>query len=88
MEVNPSLVNKYGLSLEDIRAFLGSTNAIRPKGDLDGPFRTWALNTNDQLMKAADYAPLVVAYTRGAPGEAVRCCVSGGFGGGGSLLRV
>jgi multidrug efflux pump len=40
VEINPSLVNKYGLSMEDIRSFLGSTNANRPKGELAGPFRT------------------------------------------------
>jgi len=67
VEINPSLVNKYGLSMEDIRNFLGSTNANRPKGELAGPFRTWALNTNDQLMNAKDYAPLVVAYGKGGP---------------------
>src|SRR5579863_7641417 len=33
VDVNPTLLNKFGLGLEDIRTMLGSANANRPKGD-------------------------------------------------------
>jgi multidrug efflux pump len=65
VDVNPTLLNNFGLSLEDVRTYLGAANANRPKGDIALAGRTWSLTTNDQLMKAADYAPLVIAYQNG-----------------------
>jgi multidrug efflux pump len=65
VDVNPTLLNKFGLSLEDVRKYLGAANANRPKGDVALSSRTWSLSTNDQLMKAAAYAPLVIAYQNG-----------------------
>jgi multidrug efflux pump len=34
VDVNPTLLNDFGLSLEDVRAVLGNANANRPKGGL------------------------------------------------------
>ena len=34
VEVNPTILNKLGLSLEDLRAVLGTANANRPKGEV------------------------------------------------------
>ncbi len=65
VDVNPTLLNKFGLSLEDVRTYLGAANANRPKGDIALGGRTWALSTDDQLMKAAQYAPLVISYQNG-----------------------
>ena len=53
VEVNPTILNSYGLSLEDVRAVLDSANANRPKGELADGSRAWALSTTDQLLKAA-----------------------------------
>ncbi len=52
VDVNPTVLNGYGLSLEDVRSFLSSANANEPKGFIVGAQRTWALNTTDQLFKA------------------------------------
>jgi len=67
IELNPSALYHYGISLEDIRAFLASANVNRPKGQLADDSRTWDINTNDQLLKAELYKPLVIAYRNGAP---------------------
>src|SRR5215469_9883680 len=67
VDVNPTLLNHYGLGLEDVRAMLGSANANRPKGGFTGPVQSWAIRTDDQLLKADQYSPLVVAYRNGAP---------------------
>ena len=45
--------------------FLASANANRPKGDFADSDRNWSLAANDQLMKASEYAPLVIAYKNG-----------------------
>jgi multidrug efflux pump len=62
VDVNPTLLNNYGLGLEDVRTVLAAANANRPKGDLADDRRTTALAATDQLLGAAQYRPLVVAY--------------------------
>ena len=69
VEVNPGALHKYGLGLEDLRAVLAATNVNRPKGQLEARDRTAELHANDQLYKAAEYMPLIVAYSNGRPIE-------------------
>ncbi len=66
VDVNPTVLQSYGLSLEDVRAVLSSANANRPKGDIATDMRDWTLNTTDQLLKAADYQPVIISYKQGA----------------------
>jgi len=66
VELNPTALNKYGLQLEDVRTLLSSQNANRPKGDIADNTTTSILATNDQLLKADAYKPLVVSYQNGA----------------------
>jgi multidrug efflux pump len=66
VEVNPTLLNGYGLSLEDVRTVLANANANRPKGEIGSVDRLWTLSTTDQLHKAAEYRPLVLKYHNGA----------------------
>ena len=67
VDLNPTALNRYGISLENVRAVLTSTNINRPKGQLTEGMRTWEIQTNDQLHVAEQYRPLVVAYRGGAP---------------------
>src|SRR5215472_1540050 len=67
VELNPDVVNKYGIGLDQVRAFLGAANANRPKGELDDAAAAWQISTTDQLLKAKQYIPLIVAYRNGAP---------------------
>jgi len=66
VELNPTALNKYGIGLEQVRATLAAANANRPKGEIAGPAQVWTLGTTDQLMKAEQYRPLIVAYRGGA----------------------
>ena len=66
VDVDPVALNSTGLGLEDVRASLAAANANRPKGDVSSIERVWSLSTTDQIMKAAEYRPLVVAYRNGA----------------------
>jgi multidrug efflux pump len=66
VELNPQTMFKYGIGLEDVRAALASANANSPKGSIDDENRRYQIYTNDQASKAADYAPLVIAYRNGA----------------------
>ncbi len=65
VDLNPTALNKYGIGLGEVRQVLSSTNVNRPKGQLTAEDRTWEIRTNDQLHKAEEYLPLIVAYRNG-----------------------
>ncbi|WER46566.1 efflux RND transporter permease subunit [Cupriavidus sp. WKF15] len=62
VELNPTALNKYGISLEDVRNTISATNANRPLGTLENRTNNWQVYANDQAMKASDYMPLVIRY--------------------------
>jgi multidrug efflux pump len=66
IELNPAALNKYGIGLEQVRTALSSTNANMPKGQVSDGQRMWDLGANDQLLKAVDYEPLLIAYRNGS----------------------
>ncbi len=66
VEVNPFALAREGIGLEDVRSALQAANASRPKGVFEvGPQR-FQVYTGDPGHTAADYAPLVVAWRKGA----------------------
>jgi multidrug efflux pump len=65
VELNPTALNKYGIGLEQVRSVLNSTNAHSPKGSFSDGRRIWDVDSNDQLFRAVDYQPLLVAYHNG-----------------------
>jgi multidrug efflux pump len=66
VDVNPTQLNGYGLGLQDVAAMLSRQNANSPKGQITSGATTADIVTNDQLLKAVDYMPLVVGYHNGA----------------------
>jgi multidrug efflux pump len=66
VDLNPNVLNKYGIPLAQVRTVLAQANANHPKGQLADDRRSWAIHTNDQLFDAADYLPLVVQAKNGA----------------------
>ncbi len=67
VEVNATLLNKYGIGLEQVRGVLSNANSNTPKGYFSDGQRMWQVGANDQLFKAVDYRPLIVAYRKGSP---------------------
>ncbi|HLY16981.1 MAG TPA: efflux RND transporter permease subunit, partial [Bryobacteraceae bacterium] len=67
VELNPTVLNKYGIGLEQVRGVLAAANANTPKGHFSDGHRAWEVGANDQMFKAADYRPLIVSYHNGAP---------------------
>lgn len=67
IQVNPTAVAAYGLSLNEIRSVIAATNVNQPKGSFDGPNRTTLLDANDQIRSVKDYEKLIIAYQDGAP---------------------
>ena len=69
VELNPMLLANTGIGLEAVRTALANANANRPKGAFQDAGHRWAIDDNDQIFKASDYAPIIVGYNSqtGAP---------------------
>jgi multidrug efflux pump len=67
VQVDPKLIKARSISLDDIASTLNHANAHSAKGLLEGAVRDWQVNSSDQLFRASEYAPLIVAYRNGAP---------------------
>ncbi len=67
IQANPNALSAYGLSLESLRTALVNANVNTPKGSFDGPRQSYTINANDQLLSAAEYRPIIIAYQNGAP---------------------
>jgi len=66
VQVNPTILNNLGISLTDVAATLQNANAHQAKGSLGNDTTRWQVNATDQLFHAAQYAPLIVTYRKGA----------------------
>ncbi len=71
VELNPMQLSNNGVGLEAVRTALANANANRPKGSFDDAQHRWQIDDNDQIFKAADYAPIIVGYNQ-QTGAAVR----------------
>ncbi len=67
INVNPTQLSGYGIGLENVRTAVAAQTANEAKGSFSNPNGRWSISANDQLMKAADYAPLIVSYSNGQP---------------------
>src|SRR6185369_9057288 len=67
IQVNPTAMSAYGLTMEDVRTAVAQSNVNQAKGTFDGPRQSYSIAANDQLLSSDQYRPLVVAYRNGAP---------------------
>ena len=80
VELNPMQLANNGIGLEAVRTALSAANANRPKGAFQDADNRWAINDNDQIFKAKDYAPIIAGYNKadrrasacGGPGHSHR----------------
>ena len=66
VDVNPVQINSFGLAMQDVSSMLSRQNANSPKGQMVSATTSADIVTNDQLLKATDYMPLIVGYHNGA----------------------
>jgi multidrug efflux pump len=69
VEVNPTKLESFGLTLGSVQSVLSLQNSHSPRGQLSDNGVSEDILTNDQISEAADYRPLVIGYHSG---EAVR----------------
>ncbi len=67
VQVNPTALSSFGLTMEDVRAAIGASNVNEAKGSFDGRLQAYTIGANDQLLSSDQYRPLVIAYRNGAP---------------------
>ena len=67
VRVNPTQLSSYGINMEDVRTALQQTSLDQAKGNFDGPQQDYQIQANDQLLTAADFAQVVIAYHNGSP---------------------
>jgi multidrug efflux pump len=68
VEVNPTTLNKYGIGINELATTIAAANTNQAKGHLihdDGSVSI--VKNNDQLFKAAHYAPLIIKYYNNKP---------------------
>ncbi|MEL4170245.1 MULTISPECIES: efflux RND transporter permease subunit [unclassified Pseudomonas] len=66
IELEPQLLNQYGVALDDVRSAIADSNVRRPKGSVEDDQRMWQVQANDQLEKAKDYETLIIRYQDGS----------------------
>ncbi len=67
VQVDPVAAAARGISLEDVRGVIASTNSNAPVGTLQGEQQAVTLLATGAMRRAADYRDVVVAYRNGAP---------------------
>ncbi len=65
VELNPTLMNSYGINLSNVQAVLGGQNADMAVGQISSGDHTADIITNDQISMASLYRPLIVGYHNG-----------------------
>ena len=67
IQLDPTALASRQIGIEEVQNAVQRGNVDLPMGTLDGPYRSLTLKSNGQLMRAADYQPLIVTYRNGAP---------------------
>ena len=67
IQVNPTALSSYGLTMEDVRTAVAQSNVNQAKGTFDGVRQSYQIAANDQLLSSEQYRPLIVAYKDAAP---------------------
>jgi HAE1 family hydrophobic/amphiphilic exporter-1 len=67
IQLDPSKLSALGLSLEDARIVIAATTVNNPKGTINGAAQSFTVYTDDQLLSAAPWNDVILAWRNGAP---------------------
>ena len=67
VQIDPAKLAALGLEMEDVANVINAATVDAPKGSINGPTRSMTIYDNDQLLKAAPWNDVVIAYKNGAP---------------------
>ena len=66
-QVDPAQLVSRGIGIDEVMASIQKHNVNTPSGTLWGPKQAFTVITQGQVMNAAAYRPLIVAYRNGNP---------------------
>src|SRR5215469_1935442 len=66
-QLDPALLAARGIGIDEVESALQRHNVNMPTGTLWGPRQAFTVQATGQLLNAAEYRPLVVAYRNGSP---------------------
>ncbi len=66
-QLNPLALAAQRIGIDEVTNAIAAGNTNQPVGVLYGDEESVTIETNGQLLRAADYQPLIVAYRNGAP---------------------
>ena len=67
VQVDPAKIAALGIQMADIASVITTATVDAPKGSISGPIHNFAVYDNDQLLKAAPWNDVIIAYMKGAP---------------------
>ena len=67
VQVDPGKLSAMGIQLEDVANVITEATVDAPKGSVNGPEHSFTIYDNDQLLKAAPWNDVIIAYRNGAP---------------------
>ena len=67
VQVDPAKIAAMGIQLEDVANVITTATVDAPQGSINGSSHSFAIYDNDQLLKAAPWNDVIVAYRNGAP---------------------
>jgi HAE1 family hydrophobic/amphiphilic exporter-1 len=67
IQLDPKALASRGIGIDEVAQSVTDANVNLPTGTLYGAHRAFTVQANGQLMNAAAYRPLIVAYHDGAP---------------------
>jgi hydrophobe/amphiphile efflux-1 (HAE1) family protein len=67
VQIDPLKLAAVGLQLEDVANLITTATVDSPQGAITGPEKNFTIYDNDQLLKAAPWNDVIIAYRNGAP---------------------
>ena len=67
VQIYPAKIAARGIQLTDVASVIAAASVDAPKGSINGTAHNYTIYDNDQLLDAAPWNNIVVAYRNGAP---------------------
>ena len=67
IDVDPRKLSAHGLGIDEVVSAIQGANVNLPTGTLYGQQKSFTVLADGQLMRAASYTPLIIAYRNGNP---------------------
>jgi hydrophobic/amphiphilic exporter-1 (mainly G- bacteria), HAE1 family len=67
IDVDPRQLAARGIGIDEVADAISNSNVNLPTGTIYGSDKTFVVQANGQLMKAAAYRPMIIAYRNGSP---------------------